>query len=485
VPSSAGYDLWTGELGYAIRASCPRPSALRPGIPPALDEVIARGMAKNPDDRYPSAGELARAAAAAVAGSGGHDLTAPTNISAAADRATDVTRGGAPAPWGQPEKPTGTGKLAAGARRHWKPLTAVAVVIIAAAGVGIWAATRPGPAAPTAAPSTPTAESKSVAHPTPTPTSTPASNLTAADVDLLKVMPEVGYSRANCTHMNPFMGADAALNCDKNPTVGAPPARFFHFPTTDALTDAYKAFTTSLHTTNCPGDPPGTDGPWSTNGKEIGRQACYMDNTVTPAAASTLVATNNPAVLEIFNWTDPGGMDALRNWWRQGGATVQNAPGTDPDFYTPADLDLLKQLGGTPYGKANCRHNDPAPPATAWLGCTYNLTAGAPAAAFFKFSDREVTLSWYDAVVKQFAPRRCGGAPGGSDDAWLDRDGKHLGRYTCFADATQNNLPALVAVSTESVFLGAQFTAEPADSHYQLPKTEQELANWFTNKFRV
>jgi len=44
----------------------PRPSAMGRGINPAFDAVIAKGMAKDPADRYASAGALAKAAAAAV-----------------------------------------------------------------------------------------------------------------------------------------------------------------------------------------------------------------------------------------------------------------------------------------------------------------------------------------------------------------------------------------------------------------------------------
>jgi YVTN family beta-propeller protein len=46
----------------------PRVSEEVPDAPPALDPVIDRALAKDPGERYPSAGDLARAAAAAVAG---------------------------------------------------------------------------------------------------------------------------------------------------------------------------------------------------------------------------------------------------------------------------------------------------------------------------------------------------------------------------------------------------------------------------------
>ncbi|MFD6157889.1 protein kinase [Nocardia sp. NPDC060256] len=60
------------EMSVLIRSHLsmppPRPSAVRRGVPAALDEVIARGMAKRPTDRYSTAGGLASAAKSALTG---------------------------------------------------------------------------------------------------------------------------------------------------------------------------------------------------------------------------------------------------------------------------------------------------------------------------------------------------------------------------------------------------------------------------------
>lgn len=50
------------QITAHLTFSPPKPSNLNPGVPAAFDEVIARGMAKRPGDRFASAGELARAA---------------------------------------------------------------------------------------------------------------------------------------------------------------------------------------------------------------------------------------------------------------------------------------------------------------------------------------------------------------------------------------------------------------------------------------
>ncbi|TVY03837.1 serine/threonine protein kinase [Mycolicibacterium porcinum] len=74
----------TGDLRQLMSAHmfspAPRPSIMRRGIPRAFDEVVAKGMAKDAVDRYPSAGELAKAAREA-AGSAAAPAPAPPLLS--------------------------------------------------------------------------------------------------------------------------------------------------------------------------------------------------------------------------------------------------------------------------------------------------------------------------------------------------------------------------------------------------------------------
>ncbi len=56
-----------GPLAH-VNEPPPTPRDLRPALPPEFDEVVARAMAKDPSERYPSAGDLGQAALVAAGG---------------------------------------------------------------------------------------------------------------------------------------------------------------------------------------------------------------------------------------------------------------------------------------------------------------------------------------------------------------------------------------------------------------------------------
>jgi serine/threonine-protein kinase len=129
----------------------PRSSAANPRVPAALDDVVARGMAKHPDDRYGTAGALGRAAQRALA-TGGHNLrdvlTGPVASSADADGTRPFAMG-PPATHADSTAAVPTGPLdrvtvaeprdreSGERRRRWVLPTVIAVVALILGGIGV------------------------------------------------------------------------------------------------------------------------------------------------------------------------------------------------------------------------------------------------------------------------------------------------------------------------------------------------------------
>jgi serine/threonine-protein kinase len=74
----------TAKMWAHVNEEAPPPSETA-GVPPAFDPVVARALAKRPQDRFPSAGDLGRAALAAA---GGEPVTEPERRVATGEAAT-------------------------------------------------------------------------------------------------------------------------------------------------------------------------------------------------------------------------------------------------------------------------------------------------------------------------------------------------------------------------------------------------------------
>ncbi|MFC4124785.1 serine/threonine-protein kinase [Nocardia rhizosphaerae] len=115
----------------------PRPTSVRPGLPPAIDQVFARAMAKNPHERYLTCREFTDAAAAALMPGAQHPgpHTSPTYPIQTPPQWTNQ----APT---APVAPTPNTGAAPKNSRHKVLLAAGALiaVVAVAVGVGVWAA---------------------------------------------------------------------------------------------------------------------------------------------------------------------------------------------------------------------------------------------------------------------------------------------------------------------------------------------------------
>ncbi|HWM57708.1 MAG TPA: serine/threonine-protein kinase [Pseudonocardia sp.] len=136
-------DSLAGMLYSHLSAPPPRPSLRRPGVPTAFDHVIARGMAKDPEHRYPTAGALAAAAREALHGRvaapapvavGRHGRPDTAPVAEPTERPTENLRPPRPAP--DPPAEDGVTTAVRGRRRRATVAGIAAAAVAVAVAIG-------------------------------------------------------------------------------------------------------------------------------------------------------------------------------------------------------------------------------------------------------------------------------------------------------------------------------------------------------------
>lgn len=330
-------------LMYAhLNLAPPRPSTQRPGIPYGLDQVIATGMAKNPDRRYARAGDLGAAARAALASPrsppAGPEipgvLAAPPRpwSGPAASRGGSQSGPHAPTPSGPQgfsgPPPGRSPKSRRGLLLAAAAVAALLVVLAVTLIVVLDAADPPGTSAdPTASAATPSL------------TELPAGGILdgaggsgsderagpaePTDESALRDLIPLDFSADNCTPTGRPAddGSLAALTCGASITSpGANASDFLLYGDADDLTAAFEAYVQERSLEALPSSDAaacGEDegyGQYSQGGPVLGSLACFIDSENT----AYLAWTNNE--LKVFAITsaasgDAVGLRAIYDWW--------------------------------------------------------------------------------------------------------------------------------------------------------------------------
>ena len=348
----------------------PKPSVERPGIPGRFDEVIARGMAKKPDDRYATAGDLAEAATAALTHREQDQAATILQRSEAATRPVPPTPLPTPPPYsishtpppGPPPTPASypaytpppsgprpaafhTGPPGAAgppsgpigppsgpmwsttppppgppqkppSKVPWIPLAAVAAVFVLILGaLGIWLITKPDDTSTSAdsSTSTTTATSERTTRRSTPRTTTPSENPDSFEAKLMSVLPR-GYDAGVCEAASPpATGALATVDCGPASPEGGPTnARYSLFADQAALDRAFNdSSAANSELVPCPNSNADSPTTWhytETPDKVEGRIACGVFN----GNQDVTWTINSNLLLGDAQGPDLAG---LHNWW--------------------------------------------------------------------------------------------------------------------------------------------------------------------------
>ena len=314
----------------------PSVSEKRPDLPPGIDDVIAKAMAKSKDDRYASARELAAAVRAVadgerqgtgapsgppaaaetvLAGTPSPPSEAPSDPAAASEpAATAAATGGGIAPEAQREPPAVDDARPGPGRRSQRQVVLTAIVAAAAAlaaALAVFLVTRDDDTAATTPPATTP----------PTTTATP----TGGELTLEQLVARPLF--AGCSAQAPSPGADETAACVPPPDAsGFSPDRWeiSSYPNANALRTAYQQ-QRSRHRRGkptdvgrCDGAAWGGEGPWAHGpDKPGGRRFCYFDgNDAVIVWTHEKLGQNTHK--DILVTAREGGSDhaGLFGWWR-------------------------------------------------------------------------------------------------------------------------------------------------------------------------
>jgi serine/threonine-protein kinase len=279
----------------------PKPSEVRPDIPPAFDAIIAKGMAKDAADRYNSAGEFARAAAAVVGGSDSSpmiDVPIPTHPAHLATVAVGgVGVADQPTSAVDPPQPTG--------RNHRALLAGGAAVagVIAVAALVAWLVARVPEGASTMS------STVTITHTMPedAPNTVTAPNLTPAERQLMSLVPDPD----SCTPNKDWANAIAAVDC--KPTAsgdGHEGAVYALYSDADRLEEDFNSAIADDQLTPCPGGD-GSPANWdydNTPDQSEGSLACGTLN----GRADLVWTKTSDLMLGAAQGND---IKALYDWW--------------------------------------------------------------------------------------------------------------------------------------------------------------------------